>query len=165
MSLPPIDRTSFPRQAGAEGGAVAPVGRVMPVAPVNPVVPAGDETGFSPSVVNMVGQKSADTKDLVYTSVPDPTRRGSEAATVPRDWTIRRPEPEKVQDPPPEPLYKVLMDHLTSLWAASASAVQVQAQVRNQLDNTTPNQAAQPSPNGLAAVTYSPSKVAKNEKI
>ena len=165
MSLPPIDRTSFARQAGAEGGAVAPVGRVMPVAPVNPVVPAKDETGFSPGVVNMVGQNPGDTKDLVYTSVPDPTRRGSEAATAPRDWTIQRPEPEKVQDPPPEPLYKVLMDHLTSLWAASASAVQVQAQVRNQLDNTTPNQAAQPSPNGIAAVTYSPSKVAKNEKI
>jgi hypothetical protein len=165
MQLPSVDRTHFARQPGVEGGAVSPVGRVMPVAPVNPVVPAGDEIGFSPSVVNLVGQNPADTKDLVYTSVPDPTRRGSEAATAPRDWTIRRPEPEKVEDPPPEPLYKVLMDHLTSLWAASASAVQVQAQVRHQLDNTTPNQAAQPSQNAIAAVTYSPSKVAKNEKI
>ena len=165
MQLPSFDRTHFARQPGAEGGAVSPVARVMPVAPVNPVVTAGDETGFAPSVVNRVGQGPADTKELVYDGVADPMRRGSEAATAPQDWTIHRPEPEKVEDPPPVPMSKVLMDHLAALWAASASAVQVQAQVRQQLDSATPNQAAQPSQNAIAAVTYSPSKVAKNEKI
>ena len=162
MSLPPIDRTSFARQSGADGGAVA---RVMPVAPVNPVLPAGDETGFSPGVVNRVGQNPVEDKQLVYSGVADPLRRGPEAATAPQDWTIHRSDTQKVEDPPPVPMAKMLMDHLASLWAASAGAVQVQAQVRQQLDSATPNQAAQPSQNAISAVTYSPSKVAKNEKI
>jgi hypothetical protein len=167
MDMPPIDRTAFARQSGAEGAAVSAVARVMPVAPVNPVVTAGDETGFSPSVVNRVGQSPSDGKELVYTSVADPMRRGAEADTAPRDWTIHRPETAKVEDPPPVPMSKMLMDHLASLWAASASAVQVQTLVRNQLEISSPNQAvaAQPSPNAMAAVTYSTSKVAKNEKI
>ena len=167
MSLPPIDRTSFARQSGADGGAVSAVARVMPVAPVNPVVPAGDEAGVSPGVVNRVGKSPSEGRDLVYTSVADPMRRGNEADTAPRDWTIHRPETEKVEDPPPVPMAKMLMDHLASLWAASASAVQVQTHVRNQLEANPANQsaAAQPSPNAMAAVTYSTSKVAKNEKI
>ena len=167
MQMPPIDRTVFARQTGAEGAAVSAVARVMPVEPVNPVATAGDDAGFSPSVVNRVGQSPSDGKDLVYTSVADPMRRGAEADTAPRDWSIHRPETEKVEDPPPVPMAKMLMDHLASLWAASASAVQVQTHVRNQLEANPANQAAaaQPSPNAMAAVTYSTSKVAKNEKI
>ena len=70
----------------------------------------------------------------VYTSVSDPVRKDSEASTSPKDWTIHRPVTEKVKDPPPEPMSKILMDHIKSLWLASASAVQVQQQVKNQLD-------------------------------
>jgi hypothetical protein len=167
MPLPPIDRNAFARQTGAEGAAVSAVARVLPVAPVNPVVTAGDDTGFSPSVVNRVGQSPSDDKELVYTSGADPLRRGGEADTAPRDWTIHHAKAEKVEDPPQVPMSKMLMDHLASLWAASASAVQVQTQVRNQLEAGSPNQAAavQPSPNAISAVTYSTSKVAKNEKI
>jgi hypothetical protein len=98
--------------------------------------------------------------------VADPTRRGVQENT-PKDWTIHRPAPEKVEDPPPIPISKVLMDHLETLWAASASAVQVQQQVRNHLDSGQAQAAssAQPSPAAIQAVTLALGKVNKNEKI
>ena len=97
--------------------------------------------------------------------VPDPTERGAEAATAPKDWTIHRPEPEKVEDPPPKPISKVLMDHLKSMWNASASAVTVE-QVNQALTRETSIQPSQ-IPGELAKQTlvYQPSKIQKNEKI
>lgn len=139
--------------------------RVMPVAPVNPsvnVTPASEPT---PSVINLVNQANKpSTGEAVYTSVSDPGRRGSEAATAPKDWTIHRPVVEKVEDPPPVPISKLLIDHIKSLWAASASAVQVQ-QVKNQLDMSQPNPNATPGVLSTEVLTYSPSKINKTENL
>lgn len=139
--------------------------RVMPVAPVNPsvnVTPASEPT---PSVINLVGQANKPSAgEAVYTSVSDPGRRGSEAATAPKDWTIHRPVVEKVEDPPPVPISKLLIDHIKSLWAASASAVQVQ-QVKNQLDMSQPNPNATPGTLSTEVLTYSPSKINKTENL
>ncbi len=141
--------------------------KVMPVAAVNPQMSA-DPSSVPPtaSVVNLVGQGTkSNSGEGVYSSVSDPARRGSEAATAERDWTIQRPKPEKVEDPPPPPMSQVLMDHVKSLWLASASAVQVQQQVKNQLDNAMPN--ANPVQGVIASesITYSPSKINKTENI
>lgn len=137
----------------------------MPVAPVNPsvnVTPASEPT---PSVINLVGQANKPSAgEAVYTSVSDPGRRGSEAATVPKDWTIHRPVTEKVEEPPPVPISKLLIDHIKSLWAASASAVQVQ-QVKNQLDMSQPNPNATPGVLSTEVLTYSPSKINKTESL
>ena len=141
--------------------------RVIPVAPVNPssanATPRRVEP--TPGVINLVNQANKpNTGEGVYTSVSDPAQRNSEAATIPKDWTIHRPVQVKAEDPPPTPIYKVLMDHIKSMWTASASAVQVQ-QVQNQLDTTTPK----PNPNAMPGVlatevlTYSPSKINKTE--
>lgn len=101
----------------------------------------------------------------VYTSVSDPARPGTEAATSPKDWTIHRPAPVKVENPPPKPISQVLMDHLKTMWTASAGAVQIE-QVQNHL--------VQPNPtlnNHVAAslakqkLVYEPDKVKKNEGI
>jgi hypothetical protein len=101
----------------------------------------------------------------VYTSVADPTKRGSEASTAPRDWTIHRPAPEKVENPPPKPLSQVLMDHLRTMWTASASAIQIE-QVKNQI---TPAEQVIPTqvPGDLAkeVLTYAPAKIKKTENI
>jgi hypothetical protein len=101
----------------------------------------------------------------VFTSVSDPGKRGSEAATAPRDWTIHRPAPEKVENPPPKPISQVLMDHLKTMWTASASAIQLE-QVKDQL---TPPQAVLPTDvPGLFAkevLLYTPSKIKKTENI
>jgi hypothetical protein len=140
--------------------------RVIPVAAVNPTANLTVSPEPTPSVINMVGKNNKpDVGEGVYTSVSDPGRRGSEAATAERDWTIQRPKPEKVEDPPPPPLSQVLMEHIKSLWLASASAVQVQQQVRDQLEASQPSQKAVPNMAAPESLTYSPSKINKTENI
>ena len=166
MQLTPFDRSPTSRPTGADGVALATV-RVVPVTPVNPAAGANANPPPMPGVINLVGKSpKPEAGEGVYSSVADPTRRGVQENT-PKDWTIHRPAPEKVEDPPPIPISKVLMDHLETLWAASASAVQVQQQVRNHLDSGQAQAAssAQPSPAAIQAVTLALGKVNKNEKI
>lgn len=171
MSPFPIERIQTVRPLAAEAAALV-TGRVVPVVPVNPPHTQIAAVEPMPSVINLVNPVSAVTTDNkssagegVYSSVSDPTRPGADAASAPRDWTIKRPVPEKVEDPPPEPMSKILIDHIKSLWEASASAVQVQQQVRNQLE-------PQPVANALATngvvanevYSFSPTKINKIEK-
>lgn len=162
MQLPPIDRTPIARPSGAD--TVSPV--ALRVAPITPAANLSAEP--SPSVINKVSQMGkASGSEAVYTSVSDPGRRGSEAATAPKDWTIRRPEPQKVEDPPPVPISRMLMDHLRAIWTASATAVQVQEPIIEQVDPAK----ARPNPNVITGavatevLTYSPSKINKTEKL
>ena len=137
--------------------------KVIPVAAVNPGANASASIEPTPSVVNLIGQVGkSSVGEAVYTSVSDPTRRRSEAGTAEKNWTIHRPKPEKVEEPPPIPRSQMLIEHVKSLWLASASAVQVQQHVKNQID------APPPSSNGVLAtepITYSPSKINKTENI
>lgn len=160
MQLPPLDRTPSLRPSGADVASLAAV-RVIPVAPSAHATTPSEPT---PSVINLVNlANKPSTGEAVYTSVSDPAQRGSEAATTPKDWTIHRPETEKVEDPPPVPISKLLIDHIKSLWTASASAIQVQ-QVKNQLDMSQPNPNAAPGVLSTEVLTYSPSKINKTEK-
>lgn len=140
--------------------------KVIPVAAVNPAANAASLSDPAPSVIYQVGQVSkSNAGEGVYSSVSDPARRGSEAATAAKDWTIHRPAPEKVEDPPPVPIAQLLIDHIKSLWIASASAVQVQQQVRSQLDLSPQNPSATPGVLAKELTTYTPSKVNKTENI
>ncbi len=145
------------------------VAHVIPVAPVNPPLNAVTPSEPSPSVINQVGQGSnirvTPTGQSAYASVSDPNRRGAEDVTSPQDWTIKRPELEKVEDPPPPPMSQVLMDHIKLLWTASASAVQVQQEVRNQVDPLKENLMGAQGTLAAEALTYSPSKINKTENI
>jgi hypothetical protein len=168
MQLPSIDRTPNARPAGVDA-ASSGANRVIPVAPVNPAVNAPvAPTEPAPSVINKVNPalKAQSEEGKVFVSVSDPARKGSEAATGSKDWTIHRPKAEKVEDPPPKPISKVLMDHLKTVWTASASAVQIE-QVKNQLDppkyNATPADAA--GTLAKQSLVYTASKVKKNESI
>jgi hypothetical protein len=162
MQLPSVDRQSGLRLSGAD--LVSSSGqKVIPVPPVNPAVASA-----SPGVVNRISDSAAQASasaSRVYTSVSDPAQRGSEAATSPKDWTIQRPKPEKVQFPPPEPISKMLLEFVQSMWRASGSAVEIaQAQNQNaQLNRNNPIAAA----GALAKenLTYSPSKIKKNESL
>ena len=165
MQLPPVDRNPILRPA-ADVTSPA-VNRVIPVAPVNPPVQqSAIPAEPSPSVINMVNPALQKTEgEPVYTSVSDPVRPGSEAASVPKDWTIRRPAPEKVEDPPPKPISQILIDNLRVVWMASASAI-------NQDPTKEPMEQAFPvspstAPGNLAkeALTYEPAKIKKNEKL
>ncbi|MFY8042983.1 MAG: hypothetical protein ACOVOD_08655 [Rhodoferax sp.] len=166
--MPSIDRTPNARPAGVDAVSSG-ANSVIPVAPVNPAVNAPVVVVEPvPSVINKVNPalKAQGEGEQVFTSVSDPARKGSEASTGSKDWTIHRPKAEKVEDPPPKPISRVLMDHLKTVWTASASAVQIE-QVKNQLDppkyNATPADAA----GNLAkeALVYTASKVKKNEII
>lgn len=160
MQLPPLDRTPTLRPSGADVASMA--ASVISVAPSANATASVEPT---PSVVNLVNQANKpSTGEGVYTSVSDPGRRGSEAATAEKDWTIHRPVTEKVEDPPPVPMSKLLIDHLKSLWAASAGAIQVQ-QVKNQLDLSQQNPNATPGVLATEVLTYSPSKINKTENI
>ena len=129
-------------------------------------VDVATDTSNSPSVINKINPAlQANEGEPVYTSVSDPARRGSEAATSPKDWTIHRPAPEKVEDPPPKPMYQLLMEHIKSMWTAGASAIQIE-QVGNQL--TPPLQVPPTEAPGTLAkevLVYEPSKITKNEKL
>jgi hypothetical protein len=167
MQLPSVDRTPEMRHAGADL-ATAGANRVIPVAPVNPGVHASPPLVPAPGVIDMVNPALKKTEgEPVYTSVSDPARRGSEAATAPKDWTIHRPAPEQAQaqPQPAKPLAQVLMDHLKTVWTASASAVQME-QVQNQMRppvHTTPTEV--PGMVAKEVLTYAPNKIKKNEKI
>ena len=168
MQLPSVDRQPGTRPAGVD--QVSSNGhKVIPVAPVNPpVVAAPAATPAPASVVNKIGEAAATGNPVynaVHQSVPDPIRRGKETAAEPNDWTIKRPEPEKVEEPPPVPLHQLMLDFIKSMWQASGMAVEVaQAQRQNiQLNPTNPNI----TPGELARenLTYDPSKIKKTENI
>ena len=120
-------------------------------------------------MVNLVNpalrsQAAPNEGEPVFTSVVDPTKKGAEVAAS-HDWTIHRPAPQKVEDPPPKPMSQVLMEHLKSMWTASASAIQVE-QVKNQLTPTDPVPPTQvPGDFAKQVLTYAPSKVKKTENI
>jgi hypothetical protein len=164
MSPPPFaDRIQSLRPVAVEMASLA-TGRVTPVAPVNPAQQNTMESEPSPSVINLVNQ--ADKPNFgegVYSSVSDPIRPGSLASEPSKDWTIKLPKAEETKPPPEPPIYKVLIDHLKSLWAASASAVQVQQQVKNQMETMPAAQAPQ-GELSTQVFTYSPSKINKTEK-
>lgn len=165
MQLPSVDRQPGLRSAGADL-ASSNGQRVIPVAPVNPPVTANPpDTPNPPGVVNKIGEGAslASTRSSVYQSVPDPIRRGGETAAEPHDWTIQRPEPEKVEDPPPIPMHQLLLDFIKSMWQASAMAVELsQAQKQNVLTNP-PNPNAAPGEIAKENLTYTPSKIKKTE--
>jgi hypothetical protein len=146
-------------------------GVVIPVAPVNPGVEASPPLEPTPSVVNHVNpalqaqQALPNEGEANFTSVPDPVKASASTQRLSHDWTIHRPAPEKVENPPPKPISQMLMDHLKSMWTASASAVQVE-QVSNQLSRPAPTQPTQIAGElAKQVLTYQPTRIKKNEKI
>jgi hypothetical protein len=165
MQLPSIDRTPHVRPSGVDA-ASSGANRVIPVAPVNPSVSPSPPLESTPGVIDMVNPalKPQDA-GAPYSSVADPVSRTVEAVVTQKDWTIHRPAPQKVEDPPPKPISQVLMDHLKTVWTASASAIQIE-QVKGQLTPPT-NVVPTEVPGDLAkqALVYTPSKIKKTENI
>jgi hypothetical protein len=160
------------RPAAADA-VLSKAGAVIPVAPVNPGVEPSPPLEPTPGVVNHVDptlqaqaqQALPNEGEANFTSVPDPVRSSASKQLVPHDWTIHKPAAEKAEAPPAKPISQVLMDHLKSMWTASASAVQVE-QVSNHLTRPAPVQ-----PNQIAGdlakqvLTYQPTPIKRNQKI
>ena len=163
MQLPPLVRVPNLRATAAEEASA--LAAAIHLVPANPIVTPTSAVTPTPSVVNLIGlANKPNAGEGVYTSVSDPGKRGSEAATTPKDWTVQRPAPEKVEDPPPEPLSKILIDQIKSLWAASASAI-LGPQVKNPLELSQPNANATPGVLATEVFIYSPSKINKAGKL
>ena len=143
----------------------SPGQRVVRVPPVNP-----PEQALQPGVVNNISEdavQQARASEAVFRSVQDPVQRSPEAERPENDWTIKRPQPQKVEDPPPEPISKRLLEFLRSMWRASGSAVELsqpQAQIQNVARNQN-NPHATPGVLAKEELTYTPSKIKKNEKL
>lgn len=126
MQVTSVDRTPNWRPPGTDLNS-AGVTRSAPERPANPTTlnltkpetkPASSVESVSLSAAGL----SAASKKL-QPDQPLPTAADTEA----RDWTIQKPEVEKPKQefPPPEPLYKKLMEHLQSMWRASGNAIDV----------------------------------------
>jgi len=163
MQLPSVDRQPGVHPAGAVPLAHAGP-KVVPVPPVNPPTATAPQPGVVTSISESAVQASVG--EAVFRSVPDPVQKGAEAARPETDWTIKRPQPQKVEDPPPEPISKRLLEFLRSMWRASGSVIEL-AQTQAQAQNLPLNQNnPQATPGVLAKedITYTPSKIRKNEK-
>lgn len=166
MQIPAVDRTPYQRPASVDVVSHT-VGKVVPVAPVNPVVSApaaATRTPASPDVIDLVNRANKPaTGEGVYFSVSDPAKRGSEAATAEKDWTIHRPETVKTETPPPEPISKMLMAFLRDMWRASASAIEAQI-AANDAKAQVQNPVVAPGTIAKEILTYSPTKISGTEK-
>jgi len=164
MQLPSVDRQPGARPAG--GALEQSAGpKVVPVPPVNPPEPAAAKPGVVASISDDARQANAG--EQVFRSVKDPVQKSSDAQRPDNDWTIKRPLPQKVEDPPPEPISKRLLEFLRSMWRASGSVVEM-SQAQAQSQNVAPNQNNPHAVPGLLAkedLTYTPSKIKKNEKL
>lgn len=168
MQLPNIDRIAA-RPAGTEVVAPAAV-RVIPVAPVNPPTPAPETAGVV-NDINPVVQAQAQEA----AAKADPSRGGPSGE---RDWTQRQEAAPKQEEPPKEPLSKMLMDHMTAVWSASARVVEVwlqnnaaqnpavsqQLQAQNQAINRQVDPMASSGVVAKEVLTYSPTQIRKTEK-
>lgn len=167
MQLPTIDRNPNLRPAGVDL-ASSGVGRVIPVAPVNPAVNSALSIEPAEGVVDLVNPalKGQDA-DKMHRGTADPVRAGADATRVSNDWTIHKPAKDQVEDPPPKPMYQVLLEHIKSMWTASANAVQME-QVANQLHLNAPKPVAPTEHPGLVAkevLVYAPHTIKKTENI
>lgn len=168
MQLPSVERTPNLRPAGAEAAAPA-AARVIPVAPVNPSQQVQETAG----VVNNINPEVQAKANQEVNA--DPLQGGAQADNSARDWTQRKETPGKPMEPPKEPLSKMLLDHIHSVWSASARVVEIwlmnnpgqnptQNQIQNQVQNRNQDPTAIPGVLAKEALTYSPSKIKKTEK-
>lgn len=144
------------------------------MAPVNPPTPVQ----ATPGVVNDINpQVQARASEAARS---DPLQGGTQADTSGRDWTQRsespRIKPEEV--PPKEPLSKMLLDHIHSVWSASARVVDIwlqnnpaqnpsvnqQVQLQAQTDKRFADPLAAPGVIAKEVLTYSPTQIRKTEK-
>ncbi|MGN1056118.1 MAG: hypothetical protein ACI4QS_05330 [Comamonas sp.] len=111
MQIPPVERQPIqwttPQGANLYSTGASGPAAVRPVHAVNPV-----------ESVDAIGEG-------VTVSIKSPERPTDKSVTD-RDWTEvkeKKVQPEE-QEPPKEPIYKQLIEHIQSMWRASAMAVE-----------------------------------------
>jgi hypothetical protein len=143
---------------------------VIPVAPVNPSLQVQETAGVVNDINPDVQAKAA---QAAQAASADPLQGGAQADNTGKDWTQRQEMPGKLAEPPKEPLSKMLLDHIHSVWSASARVVEIwlmnnpvqnQTQIQNLAQSRNQDSSAIPGVLAKEALTYSPSKIKKTEK-
>ena len=158
MELPPIERSTA--LAPREIPPLA-VDRASALAPTLPEGTPITSTAHSPRVIDSVNRgDQTGSQTWVYSNPTASSSRRLDDSSAQRDWTLKRPVHGKVEDPPPIPLFKMLIDHIKALWHASANAVQTVQPTKEQLAS------AQDRQNRLAAIadTKLATHLPKNKK-
>jgi hypothetical protein len=116
MSIPSIDRSPSWRPQGAD---LYPTG----AAPAIPATRAGG--GSAPAPVESMDRLGEGAK------LGQPDKPSSPADTINKDWTERKKQEaaKEAEEPPKEPIYKMLLEFIQSMWRASGSAVEMAQQV------------------------------------
>lgn len=111
MSIPPVERTPI-QWTNTQGANLYSTGASGPAA-VRPV-----------HAVNAV--ESADNLGEGVTVTIKSPEKPSDKSLNDRDWTEvqEKKVKEEEQEPPKEPIYKQLIEHIQSMWRASAMAVE-----------------------------------------
>jgi hypothetical protein len=111
MSIPPVERTPI-QWTNTQGANLYSTGASGPAA-VRPV-----------HAVNAV--ESADKLGEGVTVTIKSPEKPSDKSLDDRDWTEfqEKKVKEEEQEPPKEPIYKQLIEHIQSMWRASAMAVE-----------------------------------------
>ncbi|CAB5687682.1 hypothetical protein ABE607_04105 [Comamonas aquatica] len=111
MSIPPVERTPI-QWTNTQGANLYSTGASGPAA-VRPV-----------HAVNAV--ESADKLGEGVTVTIKSPEKPSDKSLNDRDWTEvqEKKVKEEEQEPPKEPIYKQLIEHIQSMWRASAMAVE-----------------------------------------
>ena len=112
MSIPSIDRSPSWRPQGAD---LYPTG----AAPAIPATRAGG--GSAPAPVESMDRLGEGAK------LGQPDKPSSPADTINKDWTERKKQ--EAAKEAEEPLYKMLLEFIQSMWRASGSAVEMAQQV------------------------------------
>ena len=127
MKMLSVERISSLRSIGTDAGtlgsgkATAPVPHESVAVKVKVKAAAAPEP--APSLINQIGQSGkTSTAGIVYSNTADPTQRYSATEPPTHDWRLKTPEPEKADNRPALP--EMLIEHLKSIWVASALAVQ-----------------------------------------
>jgi len=166
MQLPTVERTPNLRPAGAD--AVVPAAaRVIPVAPVNPSLQVQEAAGVVNDINPQVQAQAGQLGTL------DPLQGGAQADNSAKGWTQSNQASVKLEEPPQEPMSKMLLEQIHLVWSASARVVEIwlmnnppanQTQIQNLAQTRNQDPRAVPGVLAKEALTYSPSKIRKTEK-
>ena len=92
----------------------------------------------------------------------EPDKPSTPADTINKDWTERKKQEaaKQAEEPPKEPIYKMLLEFIQSMWRASGSAVELAQQMNEAAMKDRLNQVGQKlPPDAEQPLTYSDLKV------
>lgn len=159
--------------------AVAPEKSKEPTTAPEPGVINAINPAIHAQVVGSAGQPEQAQNQTQQQPQSDPTK-GSQGDHAAKEWTMREEaavQPAPPPEPPKEPLSKILMEHITAIWSASARVVEIwmqnnpaqspvanqQAQTQVQATNRHVDPLAAPGDISKEVLTYSPTEIKKVE--